>query len=136
MKNRPTAGFGTRLHNMSYVNIKVPKEMQDEALDILSEVIKSGGKIRKGSNETTKAIERKQAKLVFIAGNVDPPEIVFYLPPLCDEKGVPYIFIDDKKSLGTALGLEKINSAAAAIVDEGKLKDRVATIVERASKLK
>ncbi len=121
---------------MSYVNIKVPKEMQDEALDILSEVIKSGGKIRKGSNETTKAIERKQAKLVFIAGNVDPPEIVFYLPPLCDEKGVPYIFIDDKKSLGTALGLEKINSAAAAIVDEGKLKDRVATIVERASKLK
>ncbi len=121
---------------MSYVTVKVPKETQTEALEILSEVLKSGGKIRKGTNEATKAIERKQAKLVFIAGNVNPPEIVYYLPPLCDEKKVPFIFIDDKKDLGAALGLEKISSAAAAIVDEGKLKDRVATIVERISKLK
>lgn len=121
---------------MSYITIKVPKEMQQEALDILSEVIKSGGKVRKGTNEATKAIERKQAKLVYIAGNVNPPEIVYYLPPLCTEKKVAYIFIDDKKDLGTALGLEKISSAAAAIVDEGKLADRVATIVERVNKLK
>jgi len=120
---------------MSYITKKAPKEMQTEALEILAEVLKSGGKVRKGTNETTKAIERKQAKLVFIAGNVNPPEIVYYLPPLCDEKKVPYIFIDDKKDLGTALGLEKISSAAAAIVEEGKLKDRVATIVERLSKL-
>ncbi|HME51879.1 MAG TPA: 50S ribosomal protein L7Ae [Candidatus Lokiarchaeia archaeon] len=120
---------------MSYVTNKAPKETQTEALEILAEVLKSGGKVRKGTNETTKAIERKQAKLVFIAGNVNPPEIVYYLPPLCDEKQVPYIFIDDKKDLGTALGLEKISSAAAAIVEEGKLKDRVATIVERLSKL-
>ncbi len=40
-------------------------------------MLKSGGKIRKGTNEATKAIERKQAKLVFIAGNVNPPEIVY-----------------------------------------------------------
>lgn len=110
--------------------------MQDEALDILSEVVKSGGKVRKGTNETTKAIERQQAKIVYIAGNVDPPEIVYYLPPLCEEKKIPYIFIDDKKDLGAAIGLSKISSAAAAIVDEGKIKDRVSTIVERVSKLK
>ncbi len=121
---------------MSYVTFKVPKETQTEALEILSEVVKSGGKVRKGTNEATKAIERKQAKLVFIAGNVNPPEIVFYLGPLCEEKKTPVIFIDDKKELGAALGLEKISSAAAAIVDEGKLKDRVAAIVERLSKLK
>lgn len=121
---------------MSYVTIKAPKETQTEALEILSEVVKSGGKVRKGTNEATKAIERKQAKLVYIAGNVNPPEIVFYIGPLCEEKKVPVIFIDDKKDLGAALGLEKISSAAAAIVDEGKLKDRVAAIVERLSKLK
>ena len=120
----------------NYINLSVPKEMQDEALDILSEVVKSGGKVRKGTNETTKAIERQQAKIVYIAGNVDPPEIVYYLPPLCEEKKIPYIFIDDKKDLGAAIGLSKISSAAAAIVDEGKIKDRVSTIVERVSKLK
>ncbi|MHA1792969.1 MAG: 50S ribosomal protein L7Ae [Promethearchaeota archaeon] len=121
---------------MSYMTFKVPKEMQNEALEIVSEVIKSGGKVRKGSNETTKSIERGQAKLVLIAGDVDPPEIVYYLPPLCDEKNIPYLFIDSKKDLGAALGLEKIGTSAASIIDEGKLKDRVQTIIERAIKLK
>lgn len=121
---------------MSYVTFKTPKDMQHEALEIISEVIKSGGKVRKGTNETTKAIERGQAKVVYISSNVDPPEIVYYLPPLCDEKKVAYIYIDDKQDLGSAVGLEKIGTSAAAIIDEGKLKDRVASLVEKALKLK
>ncbi|MFX0098262.1 MAG: 50S ribosomal protein L7Ae [Candidatus Hodarchaeota archaeon] len=121
---------------MSYVTFKTPTEMQHEALEIISEVIKSGGKVRKGTNETTKALERGQAKIVYISSNVDPPEIVYYLPPLCDEKKVTYIFIDDKKDLGAAIGLEKIGTSAAAIVDAGKLNDRVTSLIEKASKLK
>ncbi|MHA1368897.1 MAG: 50S ribosomal protein L7Ae [Promethearchaeota archaeon] len=120
---------------MSYVTFKTPTEMQSEALEILTEVIKSGGKVKKGANETTKAIERGQAKLVYIAGNVDPPEIVYYMPPLCDEKKVTYLFIDKKEDLGQAVGLS-IPTAAAAIVNEGKIKDRVESLIERANKLK
>ncbi|MHA1684329.1 MAG: 50S ribosomal protein L7Ae [Promethearchaeota archaeon] len=121
---------------MSYKTFDAPKEMQQEALELLSEVKKSGGAVKKGSNEVTKAIERGQAKLVYIAADVDPPEIVYYLPPLCDEKKVPYLFINAKKDIGDALGLEKIGTSAAAILDEGKLKDRVTSLIEKASKLK
>ncbi|MBD3186121.1 50S ribosomal protein L7ae [Candidatus Bathyarchaeota archaeon] len=121
---------------MSYITFETPKEMQNEALELVTEVIKSGGKVRKGANEVTKAIERGQAKIVLIATDVDPPEIVFYLPPLCDEKKIPYIFVDGKQEIGNSLELEKVGSSAAAIVDEGKLKDRVATLVDKASKLK
>jgi len=120
---------------MSYVSIKAPVEMQQEALEILREVVKSGGKVKKGTNEATKAVERKQAKLLFIAENVDPKEIVYYLPPLADEKNIPYIFIADKKDIGAALGLGKVSSAACAIIDSGKMQDRVAALVERLSKL-
>ena len=71
-----------------------------------------------------------------IEEEVDPPEIVYFLPPLCDKKKIPYLFIDDKKDIGLAIGLMKIGTAAAAILDEGKLKDRVDNLVEKVKKLK
>jgi len=50
------------------------------------EKVKKTGKIEKGTNEVTKAIERGTAKLVVYAGDVEPKEIVQHLPLLCKEK--------------------------------------------------
>ena len=46
------------------------------------EVAKATGKLRRGTNETTKAIERGTAKLVVVAKDITPPEIVIHLPIL------------------------------------------------------
>ena len=62
-----------------YVKFEVPKEVADAAYEALQIAAKTG-KVRKGTNETTKAVERAQAKLVVIAEDVDPPEIVAHLP--------------------------------------------------------
>ncbi|HEW89707.1 MAG TPA: 50S ribosomal protein L7ae, partial [Candidatus Bathyarchaeota archaeon] len=72
-----------------YVKFEVPPELAEAALEALRRARESVGKgaIKKGVNETTKAVERGQAKLVLIAEDVDPPEIVAHLPILCDEKG-------------------------------------------------
>ena len=37
-----------------------------------------------GNDETTKAIERGNSKLVVIAEDVEPPEVVAHLPILCE----------------------------------------------------
>lgn len=71
-----------------------------KAYEAVKKARESGGKIKKGTNETTKAVERGQAKLVVIAVDVDPPEVVLHLPYLCDEKKVPYIYVPSKKRLG------------------------------------
>jgi large subunit ribosomal protein L7Ae len=70
-----------------YVKFNVPKEIADRQLSIIEKVHKTG-KIRVGINEVTKAIERQTAKFVFIAGDVQPAEIVMHLPVICKEKKV------------------------------------------------
>ncbi len=113
----------------SYVKFEVPQELSDKALDALKKA-KETGKIKKGTNETTKAIERGQAKLVLIAEDVQPEEIVAHLPSLCEEKKVPYIYVSSKKGIGEACGLQ-VGASAAAIMDPGQAKDELDEILKR-----
>ena len=83
------------------------------------EVAKTTGKIKKGSNEVTKIIERGQAKLVVIAKDVNPPEITMHIPLLCKEKGVICVEVPTKEELGAAAGMQ-IGTAAVVIVDAGE----------------
>ncbi len=89
-----------------YVRFAVPQEIAEKAYEVLSAARETGGKIKKGTNEVTKAVERGLAKLVLIAEDVDPPEIVAHLPILCEEKGVPYVYVPSKERLGKAAGLQ------------------------------
>ncbi len=104
-----------------YVKTEAPEELQNKALEAL-EVARDTGKIKKGSNEATKAIERSAALLVLIGADVEPAEFVMHLAPLCDEKKIPYIFINKQNDIGAASGLD-VGSAAAAIVKPGKAKE-------------
>ncbi|MEM4647978.1 MAG: ribosomal L7Ae/L30e/S12e/Gadd45 family protein [Candidatus Pacearchaeota archaeon] len=94
------------------------------AYEIIEEIRKAGGKIKKGSNETTKAIERNIAKLVFYAKDVNPKEIVQHIPILCKEKGIKCIEVDSKDKLGIAAGLN-VAASSIAVIDFGKAEDIV-----------
>jgi len=58
-----------------FVKFEVSKELADAAYEALQIAAKTGS-VRKGTNETTKAIERAQAKLVVIAEDVQPPKLL------------------------------------------------------------
>ncbi len=102
--------------------------MADEAkvLEIV-EIARTSGKIRKGSNEATKAIERGDAKLVVYAGDVNPKEVVMHLPLLCKEKNIPCVEISKKEDLGAAAGLP-VSTAAVAVVKEGDAKGAIESL--------
>lgn len=76
------------------------------------------GKIDKGTNEVTKAIERGIAKLVVYAADVDPKEITAHLSAICKEKGIPCEEVDSKEKLGIAAGLG-VKTAAVAVLEAG-----------------
>ena len=118
----------------NYVTFEVSEEIQNKALEAV-EAARESGKIKKGSNEATKAIERGIAQLVLIGGDVEPAEIVMHLGPLCDEKKIPYLFISKQNDIGTACGLE-VGSAAAAIVKSGKAKETIDEIAAQIAALK
>ncbi|MEM4625313.1 MAG: ribosomal L7Ae/L30e/S12e/Gadd45 family protein [Candidatus Pacearchaeota archaeon] len=68
-------------------------------MDLYSIVEKSRktGKIERGTNEVTKAIERGTAKMVIAAKDVSPKEIISHLSILCKEKGIKYGEVDSKQ---------------------------------------
>ena len=111
-----------------FVKFDVPEDVESKALEAL-ESARDTGKIKKGTNEVTKAIERGIVQLVFISTDVQPEEIVAHIPPLCDEKEIPYIYVKRQTDLGAASGLE-VGTAAAAIIDAGKGKALVEEVVE------
>ncbi len=84
----------------------------------LIEKARKTGKVEKGTNEVTKAIERGTAKLVVYASDVDPKEIVQHLPILCKEKGITCVEVDKKEKLGISVGLS-VGCSSAAIIDAG-----------------
>ena len=113
---------------------EVPKELADQAYQAV-EKARDSGKIKKGINEATKTIERGTSKLVVIADDVTPPEITAFLPVLCVEKNIPYIFVPLRKELGAAAGI-KVPTAAISITEAGNGKAIIEGIAKKVEELK
>ena len=117
-----------------YVKFEVPKGLSDAAYEAV-QIARDTGSIRRGTNEATKSIERGIAKLVLIAEDVEPPEVVAHLPLLCEERKISYIFVPSKNQLGSSAGID-VPSAAISIVDPGNSIDLVKDIVKKVEELK
>ncbi|MBS3052902.1 MAG: 50S ribosomal protein L7Ae [Candidatus Aenigmarchaeota archaeon] len=100
----------------------------NEILEVI-EIARETGKIRRGLNEATKAVERGIAKLVVVADDVDPPEIAMHLQPLCDEKKIPLVRVSSKSELGRAAGIE-VSTAAVAVLDAGEGKKKLGDVLK------
>lgn len=69
-----------------------------------------------GTKQTLKAVEKGQAKIVFIARDADP-HVIDPLMKMCEQKAVPVVRVDSMELLGRACEI-KVGSASAAIVTE------------------
>lgn len=85
------------------------------------EVARTTGKIKKGANEVTKALERGTAKFVVVAKDVTPAEVIMHLPLLAKEKNIPCVEVPSKEQLGAAAGLT-VGTGAIAVLVEGEAK--------------
>ena len=93
----------------------------------LIEKARKTGKIEKGTNEVTKAIERGTAKLVVYAADVEPKEIVQHIPVLCKEKKVKCVEVDSKQKLGIAVGIP-VSASSVAVIEAGEAEEDVAGV--------
>ena len=116
------------------MKFQVPEDLVSPIYEALR-VAHQSGKVKKGTNEVTKAIERGISKLVIIAEDVEPPEVVAHLPILCEEHGAAYAFVPSRQELGKALGID-VTSAAASIIDAGDAQHIVDQIVASLSQIK
>lgn len=117
-----------------YVKFETPSDLVNPILEAIR-VASQSGKVRKGTNEATKAIERGISKLIVIAEDVEPPEVVAHLPIICEEQNAAYAFVPSKQDLGKALGID-VTSAAAAIIDAGDANHIIEEVVSSIKKIK
>ncbi|MBW2992885.1 ribosomal L7Ae/L30e/S12e/Gadd45 family protein [Candidatus Woesearchaeota archaeon] len=122
------------MEEIKMVGIQISKELNDKVFEAI-ETAKATGKIKKGVNEATKSLEKGKAKLVAIAKDVNPPEIVMHLPLLAEEKGITAVEVSSREELGASAGIE-VPTVAVAITEEGEAKKIVEEINAEAKKAK
>lgn len=94
--------------------------------DVVEKARKTG-KIDKGINEVTKAVERGVAKLVVVASDVEPKELTQHIPILCNEKGIKFVEADSREKLGIAVGIH-VSCSAVAVIESGDADKEIASL--------
>jgi len=96
-----------------------PAELNDQILDLVEKATQYK-QLKKGANEATKTLNRGIAELIILTADTEPIEILLHLPLLCEEKNVPYIFVQSKAALGRACGVSRPVIAASITTNENK----------------
>jgi len=89
--------------------------LREAAKDEASEPAKKPIVVKYGLNHVTALIESKKARLVIIAYDVDPVELVMWVPTLCRKMNIPYLIVKSKARLGTVV--HKKTSAVLTLTD-------------------
>ena len=123
-----------------HIAFETPSDIQEQVYEMVKSLGKDGrGRLKKGANEVTKAAERGSAKMVVMAENVNPGELLAHIPMICVEKEIPFIYVEDQAYLAEAAGMSLgTRTAAIAIMEveqeaEGKfkeVKEHCATLAE------
>ena len=104
-----------------HIAFETPKDVQDSVYELVKLVGNGNGRLKKGSNEVTKAAERGTAKMVVMAENVNPAELLAHVPLICKEKNIPFIYVEDQAYLAEAAGMSSgAKTAAIALMEVAK----------------
>ncbi|MDP6889532.1 MAG: ribosomal L7Ae/L30e/S12e/Gadd45 family protein [Candidatus Thalassarchaeaceae archaeon] len=101
-----------------HIAFETPKDVQDSVYELVKLVGNGNGRLKKGSNEVTKAAERGTAKMVVMAENVNPAELLAHIPLICKEKKIPFIYVEDQSYLAEAAGMNSGGKTAAIALME------------------
>jgi len=103
-------------------------EIDEKQVFSIIQKAKETGALKIGANEVTKAVERKQAKLVVAASDVSPAEIIAHFDGLCKEMKIVYANIGTKAELGSLVAIK--STTALAVVDAGSAKKELEALTK------
>ena len=104
-----------------HIVFETPKDVQDSVYELVKLVGGGNGRLKKGSNEVTKAAERGTAQMIVMAENVNPAELLAHIPLICKEKKIPFIYVEDQAYLAEAAGMNSgAKTAAIALMEVAK----------------
>ncbi|MBK00203.1 MAG: 50S ribosomal protein L7ae [Euryarchaeota archaeon] len=114
-----------------HVKFETPEDLEDAIFDLVSDC--KEGAICRGSNEVTKAAERGVAKLIVMAEDINPPELLAHIPMICEEKEIPFGYVRHQEYLGKESGLpEGVKTASIALLEIPKaIQDKYDKVISK-----
>jgi len=105
-----------------------PALLNNQILELINQATQYK-QLKKGANEATKTLNRGIAELIVLTADTEPLEILLHLPLLCEEKNVPYVFVESKAALGRACNVSRPVIAASVTTSEHReLQSQLETI--------
>ena len=103
----------------AHVTYETPNDVAEKIYDVVQ--ANTNGRMKKGSNEVTKAAERGTAKFIIMAEDVNPPELLAHIPLICAEKGIPYGYVPNQEFLAQGAGMPNgVKTASLALMEVAK----------------
>ncbi|RZD34856.1 MAG: 50S ribosomal protein L7ae [Methanobacteriota archaeon] len=92
-----------------HIAYETPQDVQEQVYEMVKSLGKDGkGRLKKGANEVT--------KMIVMAENVNPGELLAHIPMICNEKSIPFIYVADQAYLAEAAGMATGTRTAAVAV--------------------
>jgi H/ACA ribonucleoprotein complex subunit 2 len=101
-------------------------------------VVKKAAKaklVRRGIKEVQKAIRKNQTGVCVIAGDISPIDVICHIPVVCEEAGIPYVFVPSKAELGAAVSTKRPTSCLLITGDAAADWEHLATYKELKEKI-
>ena len=58
--------------------------------------------MKRGVKEVVKALRKGEKGFCIIAGDISPVDVITHLPIMCEDRGIPYLYVPSKHDLGAA----------------------------------
>jgi len=103
-------------------------DLNNQILDLVQQA-STYKQLKKGANEATKTLNRGIAEFIILTADTEPLEILLHLPLLCEEKNVPYVFVESKAALGRACGVTRpVIAASVTTSEQRELASQIASV--------
>lgn len=111
------------------------EELTKFVLEIVTHAATAGA-LKQSVKDVVASVVRERAKLVVLAANHAPIDSLLHIPLLCEEKSIPYVFVESRELLSRYARLDNPTSAVVIVADQPKLNDNIrirtaAAMIER-----
>jgi H/ACA ribonucleoprotein complex subunit 2 len=120
----PVSGSGAALRGANGVSLIAHPLAEEKLLKKTLKVVKKASKdkkVRRGVKEVQKALRKKKEGtrgIVVLAGDISPIDVISHLPVLCEESGIPYVYVPSKAELGSAGSTKRPTSCVMIVPGE------------------
>ncbi|KAH9260044.1 hypothetical protein BASA81_001816 [Batrachochytrium salamandrivorans] len=116
------SGAVKRLRDDNGVSVIAVPLAEEKLLKKTLKLVKKASKekkIRRGVREVQKALRKKQKGICVIAGDISPIDVISHLPGMCEENGIPYVYVPSRVDLGLAGSTKRPTSCVMIVPGEG-----------------